>query len=216
MIMKNISYLFICFLLIACGQEKSTETKTEDTTQQSAANEKKQEAEALKPNSVSTIKQAYATTVSQQKAGKIDSVSYNYNCQQERSGKITYFSKKGKLMMISHSYNEYDHFEATDQYFLYDNQLYFAYLNRSVWSFVSGEGDGVTKDDIAESRIYVVNNQSILCLEKKFTIKKSSKNNPNAADVPNKTIDCKIQKDLVKDFETLLRFKDKPNKDCLE
>ncbi|TCC90211.1 hypothetical protein EZ428_13095 [Pedobacter frigiditerrae] len=214
--MKNISCLLICLLLLACGQGERTETKTEkDTTKQAAAAENSQEPETTNPNSVAAIKQAYATSVNLIQSGQLDSVSYNYNCQQERSGKIVYFSKNGKLMMIKHSYNEYSHFEATDQYFVNDNQLYFAHLNSLVWSFVAGEGDGATKDDITESRLYVVDNHAILCLEKKFTIRKNAKDNPKAENVPNKVVNCKPVNGLLKDFDALVSFKDKGNKDCL-
>lgn len=215
--MRNINYLLICLLLLACGQGEKAETKTvRDTMQQAVAAENRQDQGITKPSLVATIKQAYSATVKLLQSGELDSVSYNYNCQQERSGRISYFSKNGKLMMIKHSYNEYSHFEATDQYFVNDDQLYFAHLNSLVWSFVSGEGDGATKDDITESRVYVVKNQSILCLLKKFTIRKNAKDNPEADDVPNKVVNCKPIKGLLKDFNALVTFKDKGNKDCLE
>ncbi|RZK38002.1 MAG: hypothetical protein EOO90_23650 [Pedobacter sp.] len=119
-------------------------------------------------------------------------------------------------MVIKHSYSEYSHFEATDQYFVNDDQLYFAHLNRLVWSFVSGAGDGVTKDDIKESRFYVVDNQPLLCLEKKFTNTKNAKDNPIPDDVANKVVACKPINGLLKDFNALVSFKDKANKHCLE
>ncbi|WP_316766006.1 hypothetical protein [Pedobacter frigiditerrae] len=215
--MKNVNCLVICLLLLACGQEKKTDTKTiKDTPHQAVEIGNRQRPEIKQPNSVAAIKQVYAATINLLNAGQLDSVSYNYNCQQERGGKISYFSKNGKLMFIRHSYSEYSHFEATDQYFVNDNKLYFAHLNRMVWSFVSGEGDGVTKDDITESRFYVVDDQPILCLEKKFTIRKNAKDNPEADDVPNKVVNCKPIKGLLKEFNVLLAFKDKGNKGCLE
>lgn len=211
--MKNISYLLMCLLFVACQQEKKPDAKiVQDTTERVVKNEPR----TLIPSSVATIKQVYANTVNQLRAGLLDSVSYNYNCEQERSGKISYFSKDGKLMIIKHSYSEYSHFEANDQYFVNDDRLYFAHLNRLMWSFVSGAGDDVTKDDITESRFYVVDNQPILCLEKKFTIIKNAKDNPTPDNVPNKVVACKPINGLLKDFNALVSFKDKANKDCLE
>ncbi|WP_316783878.1 hypothetical protein [Pedobacter frigiditerrae] len=215
--MKNVNCLVICLLLLACGQEKKTDTKTiKDTPHQAVEIGNRQRSEIIQPNSVAAIKQVYAATSNLLNAGQLDSVSYNYNCQQERGGKISYFSKNGKLMLIKHNYNEYSHFEATDLYFVNDGQLYFAHLNKLIWSFVSGAGDGVTNDDITESRVYVVNNQSILCLEKKYTSRKNVKDNPIPNDVPNKVVNCKPIKGLLKDFNALLAFKNKGNKGCLE
>jgi hypothetical protein len=216
--MKKIGCVFFCFLLLACVNDKKAETSltVKDSPNQTITKQSKNETEVPKPNAVPDIKQAYAVTVHQLKMGNLDTVSYTYNCQGERSGKISYFSKNGKLMIISHSYNEYDHFEATDQYFVNHNQLYFAHFNRTVWKFVSEEGIATTQDDITESRIYLVDKVAALCLEKKFTIKKNAKSNRTIDDVPNKEVNCKPVNGLFQDFEALLVFKDKANKECFE
>lgn len=219
--MKNLICLLSLVLLISCHEEQKTnsdyKSSTERDTASKAISDSKLKEDFVAPHSVAEIKEAYAITVDKMNNGQLDSVSFEYNCQEERSGKVTYFSEKGVLRSIRHQYNEYDHHEAIDQYFLNeDSTLFFAYLNRLSWSFDSVVGkDGATKDDIQEQRIYVVNKQAIQCLEKRFTTRSQATDNPTSESVPNKQVVCKPIKPLLKNFQQLLDFKNSSNHSCL-
>ncbi len=219
--MKNLICLLSLVLLISCHQEQKTNIDSKasvvvDTASKATSGSKLQEA-FVTPHSVAEIKGAYAITIDKLSKGQLDSVSFKYNCQEERSGTVTYFSEKGVLRIIRHQYNEYDHHEATDQYFLNnDRTLFFVHLNRLSWSFESVVGkDGATKDDIIERRIYVVDSKAIQCLEKRFTTRSQAKDNPTSETVANKQVACKPIKPLLKNFQQLLDFKNREDHSCL-
>ncbi len=211
-------FLMVCILMVACNQEKvkvkSVVTKKIDHQLKPITN--KDSSNSRIPRSVETIKERYANTIKKLQNGLLDSLTLTYNCYNERSGTLVYFSENGKLLMIKHQYAEYDHFSAKDEYFVMDNKLYFAYLNSLTWSFDSkGDVEGGTKDDILEHRIYIVDNDPIQCLEKKFTVYSYVKNNPQSAQIANKQVKCRPIASLLIDFNKLLAFRNKP-KDCLE
>jgi len=219
--MKNLICLLSCVLLISCHQEQKVGgepavARDRDTAVKASSGSKLLRA-FDRPRSVAEIREAYAFTVDQMNSGQLDSVSFKYNCQQERSGTVTYFSEKGILRIIRHQYAEYDHHEATDQYFLNnDSTLFFAHLKRLSWSFESVVGkDGATKDDIKEQRIYIVDKEAIQCLEKKFTTRSTSSDNPKPEAVPNKQVACRPIKPLLKDLQQLLDFRHSEDHSCL-
>ncbi|TKC09945.1 hypothetical protein FA048_06970 [Pedobacter polaris] len=218
--MKKIIYLLSCLLLVSCSQEQSPVKNTipikTATKDKPVLNNSLNKVVPI-PKSVVEIKQSYTATINKLKNGVLDSITLKYNCNNERSGTIVYFSENGKLLMIKHNYNEYDHHSATDQYFLNDKTLYFAYLNRLSWSFVSGAtAEGATKDDITEQRLYIVDNQAIQCLEKKYSIFSQATNNPKPNAVPNKLVNCKPLKPIISEFNKLLAFQHNSKKGCLE
>lgn len=167
--------------------------------------------------SMPQIKTAFNATIKKLENKTLDSVAIRYNCNQERSGTITYYSESGKLAAIKHAYNEYDHFEATDQYFVQDSVVYFAFYKHLNWSFESGAAiEGATKDDIIESRYYLIGNKFVECLEKKYTIYSTSRDKTNPDQIANRTIDCKAEGPLLATFKKLVAFSDRSNGDCFD
>jgi hypothetical protein len=221
--------LLLCLVFFSCGQNGNTEPTTtvvDDSTalvtvpDTVAAQQKNVAVQpttvAAQPTTVEQIKQHYADINAKLQGGLLDSVAYKYDCNGERSGTVTYFSNHGKLAMIKHSYNEYSHSEAIDQYFISNDHLFFAHFRRSNWSFASGQApDGATKDNITEQRFYVANEKSLLCLEKKYTKRSHVDNNPQPANVQNKQVACKPMETLIKDFNQLVEFKESSRHDCL-
>ncbi|RZK53668.1 MAG: hypothetical protein EOO87_12360 [Pedobacter sp.] len=216
--MKNLLNLFCLLFFIACN---SPEQKSYSRTADSADTAVKTDSDSLTsagvlkmPKNVNEIKNVYTLTNSLLAKGELDSVSYKYNCYNEKSGTITYFTANGKLRLIKHSYAEYDHHNATDQFFVIDDVLYFVFYNRVYWSFESGAAvEGATKDDITEQRFYLVDNKSIQCLEKKFSISSKDKTS-NTYNAVNKVLKCGADKPLINAFEKLLAFRNEPKKDC--
>lgn len=213
--MKIYMYSLLCLFFFSCGQKWSTDEKNTIYTDSAVINTDLVTVDST-PTSVEQIKQRYAIINDKLKRGLLDSLSFKYDCNKERSGTVTYFSDNGKLIMIKHTYNEYSHFSAIDQYFINNNNLFFAHLNGASWSFESGQAsEGVTKDDIIEQRLYVENEKPLLCLEKRYTKRSHSSNNPVPANVPNKEVKCKPIKTLIKDFNQLVEFKNSAKHDCL-
>ena len=214
--MKIPMYSLLCLFFFSCGQKRSSDEKNTIPTDSAVINTHSVTVDSY-PTSVEQIKQRYAIINDKLKRGLLDSLSFKYDCNKERSGTVTYFSDKGELLMIKHTYNEYSHFSAVDQYFISNNKLFFAHLNGTSWSFESGQAaEGATKDDIIEQRLYVENEKPLLCLEKKYTKRSHSANNPAPANVPNKQVKCKPIEALLKDFNLLVEFKSSANNDCLE
>jgi len=215
---KNYIYLTLSVFVFSCAQEKTTGTNENVDTIAVATDSAAKTTVAVvqNPKSVSEIKQKFAVINDKLHSGLMDSISYKYNCNGERNGTIIYYSDNGKLAVIKHLYNEYSHFSAIDQYFVSDGKLYFAFLDRSVWSFEPGQAaEGATKDDITEQRLYINEEKPLLCLEKKYTTRPQSANNPNPESIESKEVKCKNLEPVLKDYNRLLAFKDASTHDCL-
>lgn len=159
-------------------------------------------------NSVDGIKQEFNLVNSQLLARKLDSVGFEYECE-EMSGNVIYYSEKGKLKAVKH-FQADSHFSSTETYFLNDGKPYFIFQDETVWSFDGGLPDQPeTKDDVTEKRYYIVDNKVLQCLEKKYTLKSNSSNNPKSENVPNKELkNCSIA-DLEKRFDLLMKNRDR-------
>lgn len=137
-------------------------------------------------------------------AKKLDSTVYPYECN-EITGEAVYFSKNGVLMAVRHTEAD-SHYSSVDQYFVKEDRPYFIFKKEVLWSFNGGSADHpATMDKVTEKRIYIINNQPVQCLEKKYVIQSDAKNNPKPENVPNKRLkDCPL-KDLQANFEILLK-----------
>ncbi|MGK6352881.1 hypothetical protein [Parapedobacter sp. DT-150] len=167
------------------------------------------------PRTVEDIQRTYAAIVAQKERGTLDSASFKYSCYNEKSGTVSYFSEKGRLRMIVHRYNEYDHHSAVDYYFVQDSTLFFVYLNRVSWAFESGP-EGSTKDNITERRIYLVDQKPIRCLEKKFVVRSEVANNPRSESVANKEVNCTPSDSVNQPFWILAKYHNRNPPDCLK
>ncbi|ARS35450.1 hypothetical protein CA264_08365 [Pontibacter actiniarum] len=163
---------------------------------------------------VEDIKDAYAYVTSRVESGKMDSSSFNYNCYGERKGTVSYFSEKGQLRLIRHSYSEYSHFSAVDSYYVQAGAPFFVFHDRLAWSFVQ---EGQTKDDVTQSRIYLINNRPVKCLQKKFTVYTNTKGAVDPDTIANKEIDCTSLEPIQNDFDFLVKYRaQREDLECLE
>lgn len=166
-------------------------------------------------NSVDGIKQEYSLVNSQLLSKKLDSVGFEYECE-EMSGNVVYYSEKGKVKVVKH-FEADSHFSSTETYFVNDGNPYFIFQDETVWSFDGGSPEKPeTKDDVTEKRYYIVDNKAIQCLEKKYTLKSNSTNNPKSENIPNTEMkNCSIA-ELQKSFGILMKNKDRRgNGNCL-
>lgn len=166
-------------------------------------------------NSVNGIRQAYQQVNSQSISKKLDSVGFEYECD-EISGNVVYYSEKGKLKVVKH-FQADSHFSSTENYFVNDGKLYFIFKDDAVWSFDGGTPEKPeTKDDVTERRFYMVDDKAIQCLEKKYVLKSNSPNNPKTENIPNKEMKNCSSEELQKTFALLMKAKNRRgNGKCL-
>jgi len=218
--MKKYALLLLFPILVCCQQQPKTvqdQSVKKDSIITTPATRTDTIALMQNPASLAEIKELYKTVTSRLTHKTLDSSTLDYNCSNERIGTITYYTDRGKLAIVKHTYNEHDHFSATDIYYVADGNLYFAYRNSVTWQFVSGgAAEGSTKDNITEQRTYIAKQKAILCLEKKYEKFSNAEANPKAADLASEEVNCKTIQPLVADFNLLVAFKNKEKHDCLE
>lgn len=215
-------YISICkvFILLSCSScidQSETDDrrlgKAQATQNMTAKNIQK--AQDNKPlRTVQDIQQAYTAISTKLKDGALDSISFKYSCNNEKSGTVSYFSDKGKLRLIVHRYNEYSHFSGVDKYFVKDSTLFFVYKNSVLWSFNGPQGS--TKDSITEQRVYLIDQQPIKCLQKTFVVYSHAANNPRSEEIMNKEVNCTSQKSVIKPYRLLAKYRNNATTGCLE
>lgn len=169
----------------------------------------------IKPvRTIKDVQQAYADISTKVKKGLLDSVSFKYNCNNEKDGTVSYFSEKGQLRLMVHRYNEYSHFSASDHYFVQDSMLFFVFKRSVLWSFSGPQGS--TRDSITEQRTYLIKQQPVQCLQKAFVIRSHLANNPKPETLPNKAINCASAKFVMKPYRLLMKYRDQGTTGCLE
>lgn len=214
--MNRSLYLAVFLLLFSC-KENNTSPTTLSSKEDSISEVKDADSlpEPLKElKDIEDIRKEHAYLTSKIENGRMDSLSFNYNCREEIQGKVTYYSEKGQLRVIKHRYNEYSHFSATDTYFLKDGKPFFVLQDQLSWSFVDAEQ---TKDDITEKRVYIIDNQPVHCLQKKFSVLSGAVDPPQSDKVSNEKIACGSLQPLFDDLEVLyVHRSQKHDNGCLE
>lgn len=203
--MKKVFLISSLIIIFSC--QKKIDEKVSDSVDLLGSKVKSQSLDIKKNlETVDGIKLEYNLVNAQLTSKKLDSAKFEYECD-ERSGNVVYYSEKGKLKVVKH-FQADSHFSSTETYFVDEGKPYFIFQDETVWSFDGGLPDKpITKDDVTEKRYYVVDNKAIQCLEKKYTLKSNSENNPKSENIPNKEIkNCSIV-DLQKSFVLLMKNK---------
>lgn len=217
--MKQLFFLVPILFILTAGCNEGTKHKqaASKTAADTIADAKADSSVSLRtPESVEDIQKAYGETMEQLQQAKLDSSSFEYECQQERNGRVTYFSREGQLLLIRHSYGEYSHYEADEEYYIQGDQLYFIFKRETTWAFDSEAGEGATRDNITEFRIYTRQNQAFQCLQKEYVIRSDASNNPKVDQLPNKPTDCKASTSLLNTYLALRKQQSNPGKGCIE
>lgn len=213
---KKIFYLVILAGLFSCGENKTNpETPAEDEGSTSnRALESEQQKIRKQIRNIEDIRCEHSHIISRVKNRSLDTTSFKYNCNGEKAGNVTFFYENGEMRLIRHTYNEYSHFSATDDYFIQNDSLFFVFQHHLAWSFT---GQDQTQDKITERRFYVLNNKPVQCLEKKYTIKSDDDNPPESDKIANKEVQCAPFEDIFIDYELLFGLKErKGDMGCLE
>lgn len=200
---------------MSCKKADNRETPLPSSKADSSA--VKKVSEQTDPSDpVDDIKKEYNRLHALLEAKKFTTKGFTYNCNEEPSGEVTFYSDKNEIKMIRHSYAEHSHFSATEQYFIKNGKPFFIFREEAVWNFDGGTPEKpITKDDITETRIYIQNGKPIKCLEKKYSIRSDGSEKPDPSKIAGKEIPCKID-DLMKTYGLLIKNKDqKEEKQCL-
>lgn len=208
--------MILIVALASCNSNQESEKaqqQKDSLVNHVAANTSKAKTTTVIDN-VSDIQNTYQEIIELYKNKSLDSTSFKYDCNGETGGTVSYFTKDGNLKIIVHRYHEYDHHEAEERYFVNEGSLYFLYLRSLSWSFDSGP-EGATRDQITEQRSYVLRNNVVKCLEKKYEIRKHAGVNPNPGSVANKEVDCKKFKSPMAVFEKLKLYWKSEGPACL-
>ena len=211
-------YILIALVLMSISCKENQNTSSTDTSEREETEldtTDSASSSVVKISSIEDIKQLYAEVNS--RLQQMDTLGFNYNCNNERSGHVRYYSEDGNLKIITNSYGEYSHFSATNTYFIKDDKPYFIMYDETSWTF-DGQANGQpqTKDNVTEKRFYVVDQQLVKCLEKTYVIRSAASDNPNPAQVANKEVTCPSMDELQNAFYTLYKHRtNTSNVECL-
>lgn len=210
-------YVLAVGYFLSCAQSHKKETQDSDTGQMDSVITEYTDAggSAYVPRNVEEVRHMYTDTRSLVDQQGLDTTSFAYDCHGEKKGRLVYYSEAGQLRLIVHQYNEHDHYEATDQYYIKNDSLYFVFLKGTAWSFESGTVSA-TRDDITEKRIYLPDANPMLCLEKKYSIHSQSPKNPSSEDIDNVEVDCPSSSSLHRSYHLFAKYQNTPTSGCLE
>jgi hypothetical protein len=208
--------IILCVATACTDRAGSDKSKTNTTIHKADTLPPTRSAEQHTPLlNIDDIKKAYTVVNKELEDGQLDSTTFKYSCNDEKNGTVSYFTKNGKLKLIVHKYNEYDHYEAVDRYFVQDSTLFFTYSTSITWSFDNGP-EGSTKDNIKENRTYLIAEKPVKCLEKNFTIRSKASSNPDPESIPNRDVKCLSAAMVLKPYHILTKYRFKSTANCLE
>ncbi|MBW8360981.1 MAG: hypothetical protein K0M56_02200 [Kaistella sp.] len=214
--MEKIFLVAVAMLLVSCKKDNAAEvTNQSDTVGISEAGAGSDTLMSQKElNSVKDIKVEYEDINRLLQEKKLDSVTFSYDCDGERQGDVVYYYENRQLRSIRHSYSEYSHFSAVENYFIKDGGLFFVFKKETSWNFDGGSPENPeTKDDIKEYRYYMVNEKPIQCLEKKYVLHSESSGNPAPESIKNSEIkNCSLV-EVHKRYQLLVR--NQKSKKCI-
>lgn len=208
--MKNIPILLCLILIFSCKKQSPIKT---NSASKNESNKTSEISVKISLQNTDEIKAAYTKINQQINAKKLDSTSLNYECN-ERSGTVVYYSQNGKIRSIKHSFSEYSHYSAIENYFVNNDQPFFIFQQETVWNFDGGTAEKPeTKDEITEKRLYYINNKLEKCLEKKYTVRSAEKSRINPENIKNYESKTCPDKELMKTFTMITQNKN--NNFCL-
>lgn len=203
------------FILGCTSDQKEATKQAENAIEKDSAilSTEKQTPLNFQLNSIEDIRNTYQLVRNNCLTGKLDSVSFHYDCNGERKGEVTYFRHNEHLVLIVHQYNEYDHFSAKTEYYLYQEKPYFIFSANTTWAFQDGGG---TKDKVIEKRTYITAGEEVKCLERINTVITDVQGEKSETEGKDKVINCESSESRLADFRILLKYRDKGTSGCLK
>jgi len=203
--MKAIFFAVSLLFIFSCEKEKTHQNKSDEANKSIVRNDQQQNSTT---SSIDQIKKDYAFLQTQLESKKISSSKFTYDCNEEPSGEVVFYSDQGEIKVIEHFFAEHSHFSGSEKYFIKDGKLFFIFRQETVWNFDGGTPEKpITKDDITETRIYIHNDKPLKCIEKKYSIQSNQKEKTVPDNIPGKEVQCGIN-ELLKTYQSLLKHKD--------
>jgi len=203
-----------CFAVFnSCKKEHIAAPGSEGSPGKNTAVKKDSTGQSGPLRNIADIKEEFAVLNAKLQSKQLDSSGFTYECA-ETSGEAGFYYEGGQLSVIKH-FTADSHFSSVTRYYLKNDEIFFILKEDAVWSFDGGTAEKpVTKDDISQQRVYLVEGSPVKCLEKEFTLR-SAGSNPDPEKIPNREIDCNVQK-LMKDYLRVLKNIDKKDRiDCI-
>lgn len=163
------------------------------------------------------IQNQYKVIITAKEKGELKEHTVVYECPDyPASGEIKFFSDKYGLKLIEHSSSDGNHSGSLDQYFLWNDELFFFFSEFSNWTFDSNQEDNDeiehTIDYITESRYYFNNDKALKCLKKNYEVYSARKENPKSENVKSEEIDCETAPDIMDKLVQIRGYKYSRNK----
>ncbi|MGK0388821.1 MAG: hypothetical protein ACI94Y_001553 [Maribacter sp.] len=236
--MKYLSILIVCAFLLGCTNNSTEEksaaveaTNVEPGTDNSNLDTKVAKVKkvgmdldniAAESDPIKDIRQKFNAINTAKGNGELMMDSIVYECPDYPNyGTVYYYKKDDKVQLIKHSFSDGAHGGRSIEYYLWDNELFFEFIDENYWTFdTNNSSDGTmsnTVDYYTEMRYYFSKGELIKCLEKKFEYKTANKRNPTSNEVSNKEVECKGAELLLKDFYELRELPERNLKegDCI-
>ncbi|MGN7864146.1 hypothetical protein [Chryseobacterium sp. 22458] len=202
--MKTIFFTAVLFSIVSCKNDKSKILRSQSASTDTAIIKR----DLPTTDITDSIKNEYTILQAQLTAKKLQSSRFTYNCYEEPSGEVTFYSDQSGVRVIEHMYAEHSHFSAVERYFISGGKPFFIFKEETVWNFDGGTPEKpITKDDITETRMYLQQGLPVKCLEKKYNIRSDQKAENATDKIPNKEISCNGE-EILTTFRSLLQHKD--------
>ncbi len=212
--MKIVSLIITSVFIFSCSDSNISKKSDNQSLLDSVA-ERKEADESIKLDNVGDIQKEFYKVQSNIDKRQLDSAGFKYECN-ERVGDVSYYYEGKDLKMIRFSTAD-SHFSSEQYYYINTGKLYFVYIKETLWSFESVTDDKPeTKDEIREKRFYIIDGKPIRCLEKKYTIRSSSVNNPHPDYIKNTEMKNCSSAEVENQLEVLMKYRNKRTKqNCL-
>lgn len=203
--MKIVSLIITSVFIFSCS-DKGISKKSNNQSLSNSVAERTNVVESIKLDNVGDIQKEFYRVQSNINKRQLDSTGFKYECN-ERVGDAGYYYEGKDLKMIRFSTAD-SHFSSEQYYYINTGKLYFVYIKETLWSFESVTDDKPeTKDEIREKRFYIIDGKPIRCLEKNYTIRSSSVNNPNPDEIKNTEMKNCSSADIENQFDVLMKYR---------
>lgn len=169
-------------------------------------------AAQLHVDPIQDIRQKFSYIMKAKSDNLLTTTEFSYECPYEPGeGTITFFYEGEALRLVEYSFHEGEHYGGTDQYFVWNDELFFAYYDHGSWRFDYENGDfsnPQTVDEITQKRFYFDNQQPIRCLLKQFERYSRNIHHLASHDVPNQETSCDEAQTVQSTFKLLLEWQD--------
>jgi len=206
--MKILCIAASLLIIFSCKNDKDKTARKEQVSKDSIII-KNDPVTTAATDPIEEIKKEYGMLQAGLESKKFSSRGFTYDCNEEPSGEVKFYSDKDEIRVIEHFYSEHSHFSASEKYFIKNGKPFFIFRQETVWNFDGGTPEKpITKDDITETRIYLQNDKILKCLEKKYSIRSDNKDQTSPDTIPGKETQCNTD-EVMKTYQSLLKNKDK-------